>query len=94
MLALRGRHIIDATPNPFLLLRVKMAETPVIPLIHDFDAQPRGVDTMPHKGLRVPDGVNYGVLMFSSKGGVDSSSETLTQQGVYSELPTNWVKLD
>lgn len=54
-----------------------MAETPVIPLIHDFDAQPRGVDTMPHKGLGLSSGVDYGVLMLSPRGGVDLRSETL-----------------
>ena len=71
-----------------------MAKTLDITLIHDFDEQPRGVDPIPSKGLGLLDSVNYGVLMLSSTGGVDSSSETLTPQGVYSELPTNWVKLD
>ena len=55
-----------------------MAETLDITLIHDFGEQPRGVDPMPGKGLGLLDGVNYGVLMLSSTGGVDSSSETLT----------------
>lgn len=65
-----------------------MAETLDITSIHDFSAQPRGVEPRTSKGLGLSDGVNYEVLMLSSTGGVDLCPETLTAQGLWSGLFT------